>query len=238
MDLTNLGYAILALGVILFGVFFALSRARGVPKNAKWLVLILAVVLIMVPLIGAPGMQTAQAVNTPPTSTPPSISFTSMSGVTYVSSSNVLKVVATLNYTTPSIKVPASGVFKFDAIVNSLMTTDTFPSVVFASNPAISNTTKASSDDFLFSENTGNSTMVASVQLPNNVNHFDLPSSGASYLFPLKSASVAQLNFSFTLSPQGLDNLNTNQGVGAIVDYSLEIAGQFFTIEVVLTTVI
>lgn len=236
IEFTNLGYGMLALGVILFIAVIAVRNQNGVHKDVKWVVGIAAAALILSPIF-VPQLQapTQQVVST---GQAPSISFTGLSGVTFVSSTNTLKVVVTYNSTANTIKTPTSGVVKFDAVVNSLQTADTFPSVILAANPAISNSTAASDNSYLFTQYTGNSTMEATVALPNGVSHVDVPSAGVSYLFPLKSASTAQVNFTFTLSAQGIANLNGNNGIGAQQDYTIQIAGQTYTLEVLLTSVI
>ena len=182
--------------------------------------------------------QVAVTTSAPPA---PSVSFKSLSGVTYESASNTLKVIVVLNTTTPAIK-SVSGLsgatFKFDAVLNSLANVTTFPSITLSANQAISNTTKAASDDYLFTDYTANSTMAVNVALPNDVVHNDVASSGVTYKLGLTAAGVAQANFTMTLSTQGMMNLNTNSGLGSIVDYTLTIAGQSFTVEVVLVNTV
>jgi len=235
-----IGIVLLVIGLVL--AVLAMFIGGGSMKIAG----VVGIVMLLIGIVFVGGYLVspapAQIASTsPPAQTAPTVSFKSLSGVTFESSSNVLKVTVVLNTTSGAIKT-VSGVagakFSFNAVLSSLSNATQFETLAFAGNPTISNQTLASSNSFLYTDYSANSTMAADVSLPNGVVHNDISSSGASYLIPLKAAGVAQANFTFTLSGQGMMNLNANSGLGSIQNYSLTIAGQVFTVEVVLVNTV
>lgn len=238
IDFTNLGWGMLIVGILGFIAVLAVRNKNGVHKDVKWVIGLLAVALILAPIF-VTSLQAPTTAQVATTGNPPTVSFTHLStGVTYVSASNTFTVKATLN-ATGVLTAPASGKISFDASIVSLSTVATFPQVQLSANPAISNTTattnSANYNSYLFTKYSNN-TMDVQVQTPTST-YTDVSNTGAAYPVQLAAAGNAQVNFTFALSTQGIQNLNgnANGGVGTL-DYNFQIAGQTYTIDVIVVS--
>ena len=234
----------LAIGLLILGILLILYGATKffmpspISLGARGIIAVIGIIFLVGAFALAPASQTVSSA--PPQQIvplQPEISFNHIVGANYSQATNTFTV-AIKNFNTSTLKfgAPTNGVFSFDATLNSLSVNTTFPTVTVGGNLAISNTTKASDNSYLFTEYSNN-TMEVDVATPNGVTHNDISYQGATYLVPLKAASSANVNFTFTLSGQGIANLNS-QGPGATSTYTFSIGSQTYTVNVIVLTTI
>ena len=243
LALSPAGWALLVVGVLL--IVYGATKffiPHPVSLGARGIIAVVGIIFLVAAFAVAPNVSTPtlQSVPpSPPSSPQTSVSFSSIVGATYSASTNTFKVTVSMSYNATSklytFTSPTGGKVSFDAIVNSLSVNTTFPSVVFNADPSIANSTNAADNNYLFVPYTSNNSMEVDVALPQNITHSDISLSGATYLFPLKAAGTSTVGMTYYLSTQGLLNLyNNNGGAGSQIDYTFSLAGQTYTIDVII----
>ena len=243
LALSPAGWALLVVGVLL--IVYGATKffiPHPVSLGARGIIAVVGIIFLVAAFAVAPNVVTTppQQFVPPPSSPQTSVSFTSLVGATYSTSTNTFKVVvSSFNVSSLKFTTPTNGIVSFDAIVNSLSVNTTFPSIILNADTAIANSTDATDNGYLFVPYTANNSMEVDVSLPQAVVHDDIALSGATYLFPLKAAGTSQVNLTFTLSGQGMANLYKNGGgAGSQIDYTFSLAGQTYTIDVIIVSVI
>ena len=233
--LLGIGIIALIISIIRFGLYIS--------GGARMVIGLIGIILIVMAFVG-PAINSStptQTITPPAQNTASIIDLKSVAGVTSISN-NVVVVKSNINVTTstPAFITPSAGLVKFDFSIyrTDLNTGAASFTISLGSDVNIANNTNSANNAYLVTQYSSNNTVQTTLQTPTAT-----VMGQNAVIIMSKSGDIAQVNVTMQLNAQAVANLvktdgqNGVSGVGAFEDYTLTVAGQTITVEVVLATI-